>query len=68
VTALGETVLRGAREEFPVEPVRTLDAVHLATIRMLDEELGDVVVASCDDRIRANVEALDIPLVPTPEQ
>jgi hypothetical protein len=68
VAALGEAVLRAAREEFPVEPIRTLDAIHLATIRILDEELGDVTVASCDDRVRDNVEALGIPLVPAPTQ
>jgi predicted nucleic acid-binding protein len=62
--ALEEKVLRSARDEFPVEPLRSLDAIHLATIRMLDEELGDTVVASCDDRIRANLEALGIPLLP----
>ena len=64
LVAVGESVLRKAREEFPVEPLRTLDAIHLATIRILDEELGDVVVASCDDRVRENVEALGIALVP----
>jgi predicted nucleic acid-binding protein len=64
VVVLGETVLRGAREELPVEPVRALDAIHLATIRMLDEELGDTVVVSHDRRVRENVEALGIPLLP----
>jgi predicted nucleic acid-binding protein len=64
IAALGEDVLRSAREEFPVEPVRTLDALHLATIRLLDRELGDTTVASCDDRIRENLEALGIPCVP----
>lgn len=62
LVALEQNVLRRAREEFPVEPVRTLDAIHLATIRMLDEELGDTVVASCDRRVRDNVEAFGIPL------
>jgi predicted nucleic acid-binding protein len=64
LVALGERVLRKAREELPVEPLRTLDAIHLATIRILDEELGDVVVVSCDERVRDNVEALGIPLSP----
>ncbi len=63
LVGIGENVLRRAREEFPVEPVRALDAIHLATIRMLDDELGDTLVASCDDRVRANVEAFGIPLV-----
>jgi hypothetical protein len=44
--------------------VRTLDAIHLATIKLLDEELGDVVVVSWDDRVRKNVEAMSVPLSP----
>jgi predicted nucleic acid-binding protein len=64
LVGVGEEVLRSARQEFPVEPVRTLDAIHLATIKLLDEELGDVVVASCDDRVRENVEAMSVPLAP----
>jgi predicted nucleic acid-binding protein len=68
LVAIEHNVLRRAREEFPVEPVRTHDAIHLATIRMLDEELGDTVVASCDDRVRDNVAAFGVPLVPGPSQ
>jgi hypothetical protein len=64
VIAIDEQVLRRAKERFPVEPVRTLDAIHIATIRVLDEELGLVAtVASYDKRVRANVEALGIPLI-----
>ena len=68
LVAIGENVLRRAREELPVEPVRALDAIHLATIRILDEELGDTVVASCDARVRENVEAFGIPLLPPASQ
>lgn len=63
VFAVSADVLRRAREPLPVEPVRTLDAIHLATIRLIDAELGDVAVASFDARVRANVDALGIPLV-----
>lgn len=66
--ALDEKVMRRAREELPVEPLRALDAVHLATIRILDEELGDTVVASYGDRVRDNLEALGIPLLPMATQ
>jgi predicted nucleic acid-binding protein len=64
VIAIDEQVLRRAKERFPVEPVRTLDAIHVATIRLLDDELGPIAtVASYDRRVRANVEALGIPLI-----
>ncbi len=64
VYALDDDVLARARDEMPFEPVRTLDALHLATIRLLDAELGGVSVASCDDRIRRNAEALGFGVVP----
>jgi len=64
IVALGDEVLARARQPFPVEPVRSLDAVHLATVRLLDEELGGVEVVSCDDRVRKNAEALGFVVLP----
>ncbi len=62
--ALDDEVLRRAREDFPEEPVRSLDAIHLACLRVLDDELGAFEVASCDDRVRRNATALGFALVP----
>ena len=64
VLALGDDVLRRAREELPEEPVRSLDAIHLASLRLLDDELGGFELASCDDRVRRNAAALGFALVP----
>lgn len=64
VIALDDDVLRRAREELPEEPVRSLDAIHLACLRVLDDELGGVEVASCDDRVRRNATALGFAVVP----
>lgn len=57
-------VLAGARARFPVEPVRTLDALHLATAVLFHEQLGGVVVASLDDRVRDNARALGMAVAP----
>ena len=57
-------VLRRAREDFPMEPVRSLDALHLASLRVLDDELGGLEVVSCDDRVRKNAAALGFAVVP----
>jgi predicted nucleic acid-binding protein len=65
IVAMDDEVLRRAREEFPVEPVRSLDAIHLASVRVLDDALGGVQVVSCDDRVRQNAAALGFELVPT---
>jgi predicted nucleic acid-binding protein len=64
IVAMDDEVLRRARQEFPVEPVRSLDAIHLASVRVLDDALGGVQVVSCDDRVRQNAEALGFVLVP----
>jgi len=64
VIGLDDEVLRRAREDFPVEPVRSLDALHLASVRVLDDELGGLEVATCDDRVRDNAVALGFAVVP----
>lgn len=62
--AVEEEVLRRARESLPEEPVRSLDAIHLASLRVLDEELGGFEIASCDDRVRRNAAALGFLILP----
>jgi predicted nucleic acid-binding protein len=57
-------VLARARTPFPLEPVRTLDAFHLATAVAFREEIPDLVVVSLDERVRGNAEALGIEIAP----
>ncbi len=64
VLEISGRVLAGARGTFPVEPVRTLDAVHLATAMVFREAIADLTMVSLDDRIRANAEALGLPVLP----
>jgi hypothetical protein len=54
-------VLARALEPFPI-PVRTLDALHLASIDFLLARRQIVELASYDERLRAGARALDIPL------
>jgi predicted nucleic acid-binding protein len=53
-----QAALDRVRRPFPVEPVRTLDAVHLATMELLGEPPQLVTVVSRDVRVRDNAEAL----------
>jgi predicted nucleic acid-binding protein len=53
-----DAVLTRVRRPFPVEPIRTLDAVHLATTELLGEPPPLVVVVTRDVQVRANAEAL----------
>jgi predicted nucleic acid-binding protein len=54
-------VLERALEPYPT-PVRTLDALHLASLEFLREHGQDVSLASYDSRQRAAATALGIPL------
>ena len=56
--AVSDDVLARVARPFPVEPVRTLDAVHLATIEILYDPRSPVIVVSRDVRVRLNAEAL----------
>jgi len=49
---------------FPVEPLRTLDAIHVATIERLAGALEGLVVLSTDGRVRANAKALGFAVKP----
>lgn len=57
-------VLERARRGFPREPVRTLDAIHLATAVQFQEAIPDLAVVSLDERIRCNAQALAMTVVP----
>ena len=57
-------VLDRAARRFPEEPVRTVDALHLASAAVFDEALGGVVMLSLDERIRANAAALGMKVLP----
>lgn len=58
---LAPPVLARVLDPFP-SPVRTLDAIHLASIEFLRERRQSVVLASYDERLNAAARALGIPL------
>jgi predicted nucleic acid-binding protein len=58
VVAVTDDVLAPVRRPFPVEPVRTLDAVHLATVESIGEPPQLVAIVTRDHRVRANAQAL----------
>jgi len=59
LTAMSEAALARALEPFPVA-VRTLDALHLATMDFIRESGEPVQLASYDNRLIAAAEALGI--------
>jgi predicted nucleic acid-binding protein len=58
VVAITDAVLARVRRPFPVEPIRTPDAVHLATAELLGEPPQLVTVVTRDARVRDNARAL----------
>ncbi|MBX3168237.1 MAG: type II toxin-antitoxin system VapC family toxin [Candidatus Eremiobacteraeota bacterium] len=57
-------LLRGLMNEFPREPVRTLDAIHLCTALRLRPDVSDLTFLSLDVRVRENALALGFPVIP----
>ncbi len=53
-----------ARAAFPSEPVRTLDAIHLAAAVEFRQALGALTLLSLDGRIRANASAMGLESAP----
>jgi predicted nucleic acid-binding protein len=61
---IDDDIVRRARAPFPVEPLRTLDAIHLATALTALTALPRLAILSLDGRIRDNAEALGLTVVP----
>jgi uncharacterized protein with PIN domain len=64
VLEMSPDVASRAEQAFPVEPVRTLDAVHLASALLLRHVVPDLVVVSTDTRIRENASQLGFEVFP----
>ena len=57
-------IVERARRPFPAEPVRTLDAIHLASALAVRSAVPNVELLSLDDRIRRAGEQLGFRLQP----
>jgi uncharacterized protein len=58
VVTVTDDVLARVKRPFPVEPVRTLDAVHIATAESLGEPPQLMSIVTRDHRVRENARAL----------
>jgi hypothetical protein len=63
---LSESIMKGARADFPFGPVRTLDALHLSTALVFYETFGELTMLSFDERVRVNAQAFGMTLSPMP--
>jgi predicted nucleic acid-binding protein len=53
-----------ALERFPIEPVRTLDAIHLATLARLGRTLPKLAMFTYDARMHANAKKMGFKAFP----
>jgi hypothetical protein len=63
---LSDEIVARARESFPAEPIRSLDALHLATALELATLLPETAVLALDDRVRRSGRALGLAVVSLP--
>jgi predicted nucleic acid-binding protein len=61
---LDDEVLTRAAQTFPREPVRALDAIHLATALRHTHEVDAPTMLSLDSQVRANARALGLGVAP----
>ena len=61
---IDDEIMLRARQAFPREPLRTLDAIHLSTAMRHALEVGAPTVLSLDRQVRANAQALGLPVIP----
>lgn len=62
--SLDSPILERARRPFPREPVRTLDALHLAAMLEARSAVPELSLLSLDQRIRSNGYDLGFELLP----
>ena len=56
--AITDDVLARARRRFPIEPIRTLDAIHLATLEVVGDPPALTTMITRDGRIEQNASAM----------
>lgn len=64
IEPVSDDIMQRCGRSFPVEPVRCLDGIHLATIDKVSLSVPDLVVLSTDDRVRDNAKALGFRVAP----
>lgn len=64
VLRIGPEIVDRARQPFPGEPIRTLDAIHLASVLVARSAVAGLELLSLDDRIRKAAERLGLRLRP----
>jgi hypothetical protein len=57
-------IVERARQPFPGEPIRTLDAIHLASVLTARTAIAGLMLLSLDDRVRKAGRKLGLGVIP----
>ena len=64
ILRIGPEIVERARRPFPGEPIRTLDAIHLASALVARTAIAGLRLLSLDDRVRNAGKKLGLEVVP----
>jgi len=64
VLRIGSEIVERARQPFPGDPIRTLDAIHLASVLVARSAVAGLELLSLDDRIRKTAGRLGVRVRP----
>jgi len=64
VLRLGPEVVDRARQPFPGDPIRTVDAIHLASVLVARSAVAGLALLSLDERVRSVGKKLGLALLP----
>jgi uncharacterized protein with PIN domain len=65
VLRIAPEIVARARQPYPGEPIRTLDAIHLASLLVGRSAVSGLSLLSLDDRVRLAARGLGVEVVPT---
>ena len=64
ILRIAAEIVDRARQPFPEEPIRTLDAIHLASALTARAAITELKLLSLDDRVRKSAKRLGLQLLP----
>ena len=64
VLRIAPEIVERARQPFPGEPIRTLDAIHLASALAARTAIAGLALLSLDDRVRKAGKKLGLDVIP----
>ena len=64
VLRIAPEIVDRARQSFPGEPIRTPDAIHLASLMLGRSAVRGLALLSLDDRVRKAAKGLGVDVVP----